>query len=66
MTQTLTFEIYATNGYLPDQFLQTITNNPMDLYGCSVENHAHFMLEITKAVVFCCIYVVSNLFVVGS
>ena len=44
-------EIYAGNGYLPDQFLQTNTNNRTDSYGGSVENRARFVLEITEAVV---------------
>jgi NADPH2 dehydrogenase len=44
-------EIHAANGYLPDQFLQTKTNQRTDSYGGSVENRARFVLEITKAVV---------------
>ena len=44
-------EIHAGNGYLPDQFLQTNTNERTDLYGGSVENRARFVLEITEAVV---------------
>jgi NADPH2 dehydrogenase len=44
-------EIHAANGYLPDQFLQTNTNQRTDSYGGSVENRARFVLEITKAVV---------------
>jgi NADPH2 dehydrogenase len=44
-------EIHAANGYLPDQFLQTNTNNRTDLYGGSVENRARFVLEVTEAVV---------------
>ena len=44
-------EIHAANGYLPDQFLQTVTNKRTDSYGGSVENRARFVLEITEAVV---------------
>jgi NADPH2 dehydrogenase len=44
-------EIHAANGYLPDQFLQTVTNARTDLYGGSVENRVRFVLEITEAVV---------------
>ena len=44
-------EIHAANGYLPDQFLQTNTNNRTDSYGGSVENRARFVLEITESVV---------------
>jgi NADPH2 dehydrogenase len=44
-------EIHAANGYLPDQFLQTITNARTDAYGGSVQNRARFVLEIASAVV---------------
>ena len=44
-------EIHAANGYLPDQFLQTNTNQRTDSYGGSVENRARFVLEVTEAVV---------------
>ena len=44
-------EIHAANGYLPDQFLQTVTNARTDSYGGSVENRVRFVLEITEAVV---------------
>jgi NADPH2 dehydrogenase len=44
-------EIHAANGYLPDQFLQTITNERTDSYGGSVEDRARFVFEITEAVV---------------
>ena len=44
-------EIHAANGYLPDQFLQTNTNERTDSYGGSVENRARFVLEVTEAVV---------------
>jgi NADPH2 dehydrogenase len=44
-------EIHAANGFLPDQFLQTNTNQRTDSYGGSVENRARFVLEVTKAVV---------------
>ena len=44
-------EIHAANGYLPDQFLQTNTNERTDSYGGSVENRARFVLEITESVV---------------
>jgi len=41
-------EIHAANEYLSDQ---TNTNKHTDLYGGSVENRTHFVLEITEAVV---------------
>jgi NADPH2 dehydrogenase len=44
-------EIHAANGYLPDQFLQTNSNQRTDSYGGSVENRARFVLEVTEAVV---------------
>ena len=44
-------EIHAANGYLPDQFLQTNTNERTDSYGGSVENRVRFVLEVTEAVV---------------
>jgi len=44
-------EIHAANGYLPDQFLQPMTNMRTDDYGGSLENRLRFVLEITEAVV---------------
>ena len=41
-------KIHGANRYLPDQ---TNTNKHTDLYGGLVENHTHFVLEITKAVI---------------
>ena len=44
-------EIHGANGYLPDQFLQSKTNQRTDEYGGSVENRARFMLEIADAAI---------------
>lgn len=44
-------EIHGANGYLPDQFLQSVTNTRTDEYGGSVENRSRFLLEVTEAVV---------------
>ncbi|THH21294.1 hypothetical protein EW146_g231 [Bondarzewia mesenterica] len=44
-------EVHAANGYLPDQFLQDVSNNRTDQYGGSVENRARFVLEVLDAVV---------------
>jgi len=45
-------EIHAANGYLPDQFLQTNTNERTDEYGGpEVHNRVRFALEVTDAVV---------------
>ena len=43
-------ELHFANGYLPDQFLQDVTNQRTDEYGGSVENRARFPLEILEAV----------------
>ena len=43
-------ELHFANGYLPDQFLQDVSNNRTDEYGGSIENRARFALEIIKAV----------------
>jgi NADPH2 dehydrogenase len=44
-------ELHFANGYLPDQFLQDVSNKRADKYGGSVENRARFLLEIVEAVV---------------
>ena len=43
-------ELHFANGYLPDQFLQDVSNQRTDQYGGSVENRARFPLEILEAV----------------
>jgi N-ethylmaleimide reductase len=44
-------EIHAANGYLPDQFLQDISNHRTDDYGGSAENRTRLLLEITRAAI---------------
>lgn len=44
-------EIHASNGFLPDQFMQTNSNSRTDEYGGSVQNRARFVLEATGAIV---------------
>ena len=44
-------EIHGANGYLLDQFLQTMSNERTDEYGGSVENRVRFPLEVVNAVV---------------
>ena len=44
-------ELHGAFGYLPDQFLQSGTNQRTDQYGGSVENRARFMLEIIDGLV---------------
>ncbi|GAA5871333.1 hypothetical protein JCM3774_000913 [Rhodotorula dairenensis] len=43
-------EIHNANGYLLDQFLQSVSNNRTDEYGGSIENRARFPLEVARAV----------------
>ena len=42
-------ELHGANGYLHDQFLQTVSNERTDGYGGSVENRARLMLETVDA-----------------
>ncbi|KAH9002869.1 hypothetical protein EDB83DRAFT_2533590 [Lactarius deliciosus] len=44
-------EIHVANGCLPDQFLQTVSNERTDEYGGSLENRVRFPLEVVKALV---------------
>lgn len=44
-------ELHFANGYLPDQFLQDVSNNRTDIYGGSVENRCRFLFEIIDSVV---------------
>ncbi|THV03537.1 NADH:flavin oxidoreductase/NADH oxidase [Dendrothele bispora CBS 962.96] len=44
-------ELHFANGYLPDQFLQDVSNKRTDEYGGSIENRARFPLEIVEGVV---------------
>ena len=44
-------EVHAANGYLPDQFVQTVTNERTDEYGGSVDNRVRFPLEVVNGVV---------------
>ncbi|KAI2840411.1 hypothetical protein CBS147343_10347 [Aspergillus niger] len=43
-------EIHGANGYLPDQFTQSVSNNRTDQWGGSVENRSRFGLAIAQAV----------------
>ena len=43
-------EIHAANGYLPDQFLQDVSNVRTDIYGGSLENRSRFTVEVVDAV----------------
>jgi len=44
-------EVHGANGYLPDQFLNTSSNQRDDEWGGSVENRARFLLAVTDAVI---------------
>ncbi len=43
-------EIHGANGYLIDQFLQSVSNVRTDVYGGSFENRFRFLKEIVEAV----------------
>jgi NADPH2 dehydrogenase len=43
-------EIHGANGYIVDQFLQSITNKRTDKYGGSIENRLRFPLRVLNAV----------------
>ena len=43
-------QIHAANGYLPDQYMQTVSNDRTDEYGGSIENRIRFTKEIIAAV----------------
>ena len=42
-------ELHSANGYLPNQFLSTNTNQRTDEYGGSPENRIRFVLEVIDA-----------------
>ncbi|KAI9459883.1 hypothetical protein BJY52DRAFT_1118575 [Lactarius psammicola] len=44
-------EIHSANGFLLDQFLQSVSNERTDEYGGSVENCVRFPLEVVNAIV---------------
>jgi N-ethylmaleimide reductase len=43
-------EIHGANGYLFDEFLNSVVNSRTDAYGGSVENRCRFLLETVDAV----------------
>jgi N-ethylmaleimide reductase len=43
-------EIHSANGYLIDQFLQSVSNIRNDQYGGSVENRYRFLREIVESI----------------
>jgi N-ethylmaleimide reductase len=42
-------ELHAANGYLHDQFLQTVSNRRIDAWGGPIENRARLILETVDA-----------------
>jgi 2,4-dienoyl-CoA reductase-like NADH-dependent reductase (Old Yellow Enzyme family) len=42
-------EIHAANGYLVDQFLQSVSNERTDAYGGSIENRLRFLREVVTS-----------------
>jgi N-ethylmaleimide reductase len=42
-------ELHAANGYLHDQFLQTVSNKRTDAWGGPIENRARLILETIEA-----------------
>lgn len=44
-------ELHAANGYLFDQFMNSVLNTRTDRYGGSMENRARFLMEVVDAVV---------------
>lgn len=46
-------EVHAANGYLPDQFLQSKTNQRTDAYGGSIAGRFRFLEEIVQGCVKC-------------
>ena len=47
-------QIHAANGYLIDQFLQSVTNNRTDEYGGSVQKRLRFLKEVIESVLSVC------------
>jgi len=43
-------EIHSANGYLLDQFLQTVTNHRTDQYGGSFENRYRLLREVLESI----------------
>ena len=43
-------ELHGANGYLIDQFINTVSNKRTDNYGGSIENRARFAIEIAQKV----------------
>jgi len=44
-------EVHSANGYLIDQFTQSVSNNRTDEYGGPIENRIRFAQEVTAAVI---------------
>ncbi len=44
-------EIHCAHGYLPNQFINTASNQRTDEYGGSIENRCRFVLEIVQGMI---------------
>jgi len=44
-------QLHGANGYLIDQFIQTVSNHRTDKYGGSLENRLRFLKEVVEAVI---------------
>jgi N-ethylmaleimide reductase len=44
-------ELHGANGYLIDQFLNTVSNQRTDGWGASIEGRLRFAMEVAKAVI---------------
>ncbi|MDB5763034.1 MAG: NADH:flavin oxidoreductase [Herminiimonas sp.] len=44
-------EIHGANGYLPDQFISSSTNQRTDRYGGSIENRARLLMEVVETAI---------------
>ncbi len=44
-------EIHCAHGYLPNQFINTASNQRTDEYGGSIENRCRFVLEIAQGMI---------------
>lgn len=44
-------ELHGAFGYLPDQFLQSVSNNRSDAYGGAIGNRTRFLFEVTDVLI---------------
>lgn len=44
-------QLHSANGYLVDQFIQSVTNKRTDAYGGSIENRVRFLREVLEGII---------------